>query len=173
MKKQALIVVDMLADFVDPEGALYCGETSRAIVEPIQKLLSGMRESDAAIIFVKDSHAEDDLEFDLFPPHCVAGTPGAEIVPEMEVRDGEHVVEKRRYSAFFNTPLEQILRDEQVEEVHIVGVCTSICVMETTSDLRNRDYEVVVHRDAVADFDPQAHDFALSRMEKILGARIG
>ena len=53
-----------------------------------------------------------------------------------------------------------------------MGVCTSICVMETVSDLRDRDFDVVVHKDAVADFDPEAHEWALQRMEKILGAKV-
>jgi nicotinamidase/pyrazinamidase len=59
-----------------------------------------------------------------------------------------------------------------VEEVFLVGVCTSICVMETVAGLRNRDYPTFVFRKGVADFDQEAHNFALKRMEKILGAMI-
>jgi len=81
-------------------------------------------------------------------------------------------VEKTRYSAFFNTNLDELLRKAAPQEVWVTGVCTSICVMDTVGDLRNRDYPVVVPAGAVADFDPQFHQFALQRMERVYGARI-
>jgi nicotinamidase/pyrazinamidase len=82
------------------------------------------------------------------------------------------IVEKTSYSAFSKSNLEKVLRKHRVDQVHIVGVCTSICVMDTVGDLRDRDYPAIVHRDGVADFDPQAHDFSLHRMEKVYGAII-
>ncbi|MBU2552192.1 MAG: cysteine hydrolase [Proteobacteria bacterium] len=172
MGRIALLIVDMLNDFLDPAGALYCGDDSRRIIPVVRELLETHRAQDSVIIFVSDHHASDDREFLLFPPHCVQGTPGAATIPEIEVRSGDHHIYKNRYSAFYGTDLDEILRRESVDEVHLAGVCTSICVMETTSDLRNRDIRAIVHRGAVADFDPKAHDFALERMEKILGAEI-
>jgi DnaJ-class molecular chaperone len=76
------------------------------------------------------------------------------------------------FSAFFETDLADILQKNQVRQVHLCGVCTSICVMDTCSGLRDRDYEVLAYVPAMADFDPQAHEFALKRMETILGARM-
>ena len=172
MSERALLVVDMLNDFMDPDGSLFCGPASRAIIPVIAGLLERHRREGSAIIFVKDSHLPDDKEFELFPPHCLSGEPGSEIIPELAPLAGETVLPKSRYSAFFNTGLDKMLRDKGVAEVHLCGVCTSICVMDTCSDLRNRDYTTIVHVAAVADFDSQAHEFSLKRMRNILGARL-
>ena len=170
MTRLALLVVDMLNDFIDPQGALYCGESAREIIPRVKSLIEDFRDKGGTIIFVSDRHEPDDSEFKLFPPHCVAGSKGAETIPEITIHPNEFHIFKNRYSAFFKTPLDDILVREEIDEVHICGVCTSICVMETASDLRNREYPTFVHRMAVGDFDPEAHAFALKRMEKILGA---
>lgn len=169
---KALLVVDMLKDFVETGGALDCGEEARRIIPFVRAKVDEFHYSRDLVVFIRDSHRPDDPEFQMFPPHCVKGTRGAEIIDELEVRPGDVTVEKTRYSAFYGTELEKILRERGVAEVHVVGVCTSICVMDTVGDLRNRDYPVVVYRDGVADFDREAHRFSLGRMEKIYGARV-
>lgn len=166
MSRRALLVIDMLHDFMDPRGALYCGDQAAAIIPPALALLEEHRRQGSLIIFVADSHPADNLEFQLFPAHCVTGTPGAAALPGFQPQAGEHWLTKTRYSAFYGTELEDILARERVDEVHLCGVCTSICVMETCSDLRNRDLKAVVHEQSVGDFDPQAHTFALQRMRK-------
>ena len=172
MPKKALIIVDMLKDFIEENGSLYCGERARGIISFINKTLDNMRKEGAVIIFVADSHQENDLEFERFPKHCLEGTEGAEIIDSLKVEPTDYIVRKRRFSTFYDTNMEEILKHEGIDEAYIVGVCTSICVMETARDLRDRDYKVYVLRQGVADFDEQAHEFALKRMEKILGAEI-
>lgn len=170
MARKALLVIDMLNDFVDPRGALYCGETSRAIIPTVGQLMEDFAKNGDLVVMVQDAHAQDDPEFKMFPPHAVRGTWGGAVIPELPVVREAITVEKRRYSAFFGTDLERILKDYAPEEVWVVGVCTSICVMDTVGDLRNRDYAVVVPSQAVADFDPEFHAFALKRMERVYGA---
>ncbi len=172
MSKEAVLVIDMLNDFVSPDGALYCGPSAREIIPYIKGLIKRKREEKAVIIYLTDRHLPDDIEFKRFRPHCIEGTKGAEIIPELTPTSQDYIVPKRRFSGFFETNLEEILKKEAIKTVHVVGVCTSICVMETVSDLCDRGYEVYVHSKGVADFDPQAHKFALERMEKILGAKI-
>ncbi|MDH7511597.1 MAG: isochorismatase family cysteine hydrolase [Clostridiales bacterium] len=167
---KALLVIDMLKDFIEKSGALCCGDESRRIIPFIKKKIEDFHCSGGLVIFIKDSHRQDDAEFRMFPPHCVKGTRGAEIIDELPVAEGDVIVDKTRYSAFYGTNIEQVLKDRAVTEVHVVGVCTSICVMDTVGDLRNRDYPVVVHTGGVADFDPDAHRFSLRRMEKVYGA---
>lgn len=164
--------MDMVRDFLEPEGALFCGPQARAIIPAVKRLREELRRRGALVIFACDRHDPDDAEFQRFPPHCLRNSPGAEVIPELSPLEGELVVEKRRFSALFDTPLEGMLRSAGVRLVHVVGVCTSICVMETVSDLRERDYEVVVHRGAVADLDQEDHRWALRRMERVLGARV-
>ena len=172
MAKEAVLVIDMVNDFVSINGVLFCGQRAREIIPYIKRLIEKKRKAGATIIYLVDQHEPDDREFKRFPPHCIKGTKGAEIISEITPQSTDYVIPKRRFSGFFNTPLEDILREESIEVVHVVGVCTSICVMETVSDLCDRDYEVFVHAKGVADFDERAHKFALERMEKILGAKI-
>lgn len=173
MNKKVLLVIDMLKDFIEPDGALTCGETARKIIPYVQKLITKIRNENGTIFYLTDAHEEDDLEFAIFPKHGVKGSRGAEIIDELDVKkDKDLIIEKTRYSGFYKTDLDKKLSEITPDEVHVVGVCTSICVMDTVSGLRDRDYNVFVHRHGVADFDPEAHTFSLKRMEKVLGAKI-
>jgi nicotinamidase/pyrazinamidase len=80
------------------------------------------------------------------------------------------VIPKTRYSAFFNTTLENRLAKLMPDKLIVCGVCTDICVCHTVADARNRDYEVEVPVDCVASFNEEAHRFALEHMERVLGA---
>ena len=172
MSNKALIVVDMLKDFIEKDGALYCGDEARGIIPFVQSRIEEIRNNGGKIIFLQDNHSKDDLEFKKYPKHCVKGTKGAEIIDEIEVKEDDIVIPKTKYSGFYNTNLEQVLEEKKIEEVEVVGVCTSICVMDTVGDLRNRDYPVTVWRNGVADFDEEAHQFSLKRMEKIYAAKV-
>ncbi|MBC2743236.1 MAG: cysteine hydrolase [Desulfosarcina sp.] len=112
------------------------------------------------------------VEFEKFPTHCVAGTWGSRIIDALAPQSGERVLPKTRYSGFYGTELEKILAEYGPEEVEVVGVCTSICVMDTVGGLANRDYRTTVPRVGVADFDAEAHRYALQRMERLYGATI-
>jgi len=172
MSKRALIIVDMLNDFIEEKGSLFCGKEARAIIPFIQERLETFRNRGDLVIYLKDTHDEDDKEFERFPSHCVAGTWGNEIIPELAPKPGENVVPKKRFSGFFGTDLGGILDSAGVEDVEVVGVCTSICVMDTVGGLANRDYKVTVPVKGVADFDAQFHEFSLIRMKQIYGASV-
>lgn len=172
MTQAALIIVDMLNDFIDEKGALYCGPGVGDIVPFIQERLAAHRKAGNLVVFLQDAHAEDDLEFEKFPKHCVAGTWGSQIIAALAPEPKETVLPKTRYNGFYGTPLEKILADHQPDEVEVVGVCTSICVMDTVGGLANRDYRTLVPRAGVADFDADAHQHALMRMERLYGAAV-
>lgn len=166
-----VLVIDMLRGFCEPGYPLYVGESIRAIIPMVQELLRRELETGSRVIYVCDRHAPDDLEFRIFPPHCVADTPEAQVIPELAPFPGD-IVYKSRYSGFYGTDLEQRLKETRPERVLACGDCTSICVLFTVADARNRDYPVDVYSDCVADFDPEAHAFALRHMERVLGARL-
>ncbi len=170
--KKALIVIDMLNDFIREGGALEVGPAARAIVPRVRERLEEFRREKRIVVFVADHHAPNDSEFRMCPKHCVAGTEGAEVIPELERKVSDYFVPKTRYSAFFKTDLDDILQQEKVIEVEVVGVCTSICVMHTVADLRNRGISVTVPRDAVTDLDEESHNFALKHMKRVLGAEV-
>lgn len=169
---KALFVIDMLNDFLRKDGTLYCGDSSRKIIPFVKEKIDKFHKNGDLVVFICDSHQENDSEFKVFPKHCLAGTQGAQIIDELAVDKKDKIVKKTRYSAFYRTELNHILEDNSVTEVHVVGVCTSICVMDTVGGLRNRDYKVIVHKDGVADFDEKAHQFSLERMKKTYGAKI-
>ena len=170
---KAVLVVDMLRGFLEPGHSLYGGDACRAIVPGLRAYLERERSEGSLLVFLADSHDTDDLEFRMFPPHCVRGTEETEVIPELaDLADASIVVPKRRYSGFYDTPLDVILSDRDVTEVAVTGVMTDICVLHTTADLRNRDYDTTVVTDCVASFDPAAHAFALEHMRRVLGARL-
>ncbi|MFI5331389.1 MAG: cysteine hydrolase family protein [Desulfobaccales bacterium] len=172
MGKTALIVADMLNDFIDPQGALYVGAPGRQIIPLVAARIEATRRQGGVVIFVCDAHAPDDREFHYFAPHAVQGSWGSWVIPELPVQPEDYRVDKTRYSAFAGTNLDKVLQREQVERVEVVGVCTSICIMETVKELFDRDLPALVYRDGVADFDPEAHAFALKHMARIFGAEV-
>jgi nicotinamidase-related amidase len=172
MEKKALLVVDLLNDFMEPTGALYCGDASRRIIPVIRRLVDNTLAARGLVIYLRDAHARDDKEFELFPPHAIKGEWGSQIISELSPAPESVMIDKTRFSAFYETSLAEILARFHPREVWVAGVCTSICIMDTVGDLRNRDYSVVVPVNAVADLDEEFHEFALRRMKRVYGARL-
>src|SRR4029077_17825405 len=170
--KRALVVVDMIEDFVHEGGALYCGPTMTRIVPVIQREIARARGAAEPVVYLADNHLPDDAEFQIFPPHAIAGTKGAEIVPELAPSEDDVVIPKRRYSGFFGTDLDITLRERGVNTLRLVGDCTNICVLYTAADARNLGYAVEVVERGVTSFDEEAHRAARGELEKTLGATI-
>lgn len=168
---EVLLVIDVLNDFLDPAGALFCGPQARAIIPVIRSLLDHFQRQGQPIFYLTDAHRPDDAEFALFPEHAVTGSWGSRIIAPLTPPKDAKIIPKTRFSSFYATDLEAELRRVGAERVWVTGVCTSICVMDTVGDLRNRAYTPLVVNDAVADFDQQFHEFALIRMERVYGAK--
>src|SRR5213593_4818118 len=170
--KRALVVVDMIEDFVREGGALYCGPSMATILPVIQQEIARARSTREPVVYLTDSHLPDDAEFQMFPPHAIAGTKGAQIVPELAPAADDVVIPKRRYSGFFGTDFDITLRERGVDTLRLVGDCTNICVLYTAADARNLGYAVEVVENGVTSFDEEAHRDALRELEKTLGAKI-
>jgi len=167
----AVLVIDMLRGFLEEGYPLFIGDESRSIVPNIQRLLERELALGSNVLFICDNHDPDDLEFKMFPPHCITGTAEAEVIPELARYPGE-VITKKRYSGFFGTRLEEKLKEFKPAKLIICGVLTNICVLHTTADARNRDYKVEIPVDCIASPDEAAHNFALEHMDKVLGAKL-
>lgn len=170
--KRALVVIDMIEDFAHEGGALYCGPSMERIIPVIKTELARARSAGEPVVYLTDNHVPDDAEFNVFAPHAIAGTKGAEIIPELAPEDDDDVIPKRRYSGFFGTDLDITLRERGIDTLRLVGDCTNICVLYTAADARNLGYAVEVLREGVTSFDEEAHDDALRELEKTLGAKI-
>ena len=172
MSRKALIVIDMLRDFLKPDGRLYIGPSAKDVVEAVGREIEKARSCQWPVIYVCDTHSEDDSEFRMFPSHCVIGTPGADVVDELKPHPGDKIIPKRRYSAFFQTDLDLTLRELGIDEIVLVGVCTNICNLYTAADARMLNYKVTALRDCMSSFDEAAHEFALKEMEQTLGVTV-
>lgn len=172
MTQRALVITDMLNDFLDPTGALYVGDGGRTIIPFVAQKIQDMRQEGAVIIYLADAHDPEDPEFRRFPPHAVRGTWGAAIIPELSLATSDYLVTKTSFSGLFGTELKDILKQREVTEVHLVGVCTSICIMETARDLDLNGFRVVVHREGVADLHQEDNDWALERMARLFGVEV-
>jgi len=171
--ERALLVIDMLADFVRPGAPLEVPETRR-ILPALRRRIAQARAGGELVVYVCDSHRRNDPEFARmgWPPHAVAGTPGAAVVQEIAPEPGDVVVEKRTYSGFHRTALQAVLRRHGVRALSLAGCVTNICILYTAADAAMRGYDVTVEERLVAGLSPETHAFALEQMEKVLGVKV-
>lgn len=164
--KTALIVIDMLIDFVEENGALVVPGAKDLV--PLQaKILDRARQQSVTVIYLADNHMPYDEEFKVWPKHSVAGTRGSEVVDELTPSQGEKVIPKRRYSGFFGTDLDLTLREAGITDIILMGVLTDICVMYTSADASARGYNVYVVADGTGSTVKENHQFALQHMKDI------
>jgi|Deesub1362A_J573_1020465.scaffolds.fasta_scaffold00619_14 nicotinamidase-related amidase len=167
----AVIVVDMQKDFCYPDGSLFAGEHVKEIFSPLRDFIARARKQ-SLVIFTQDWHRKDDPEFKIWPSHCIMGTEGAEVIDELEARETDYFIRKRRYSAFFSTDLDLVLRENGCRNIVLSGVLTNICVLHTAADAVSRGYEVWLLKDctkALADYD---YEYAINHMENVLNVKI-
>jgi nicotinamidase-related amidase len=166
---RALIIVDMLNDFVDGKLA---NPKAQAIIEPLQRLLEHAREEGWAIVFSNDAHHPDDPELRVWGEHAMAGTPEADVIRQLEPHDGEIVSPKRAYGAFEFTGLDEQLNALDVDEVVITGQHTHICVRHSSYGALIHGYKIAIPRDAVCGFEGVDEDEALEYLVMAYGAGV-
>lgn len=168
--RMSVIVVDMLNDFVT--GALKCERASR-IIPNIQRLLDFARKKKVPVIYVSDAHRPGvDEELELWPPHAIVGTKGAEIIEELKPVEGDYTLQKRRYSAFYETGLNSLLRELKVDMVVLVGLVTNVCIQHTAADAFFRGYRIVVPEDCVEAPTEEAQKAAIEYLKRNYGSEI-
>lgn len=178
--KKALIVIDYTYDFVADDGKLTCGKPGQAIENNIRTLIEQFIEQNDVVVFANDLHVENDPyhpESKLFPAHNIVGTKGRELYGSVKdlyetYKDRVISFDKTRYSAFAGTNLDILLRERNVEEVILVGVCTDICILHTAVDSYNLGYKITIPEHAVASFNEIGHKWALGHFKSCLGASI-
>jgi len=173
MKKEALLIIDMINDFVLPGAPLEVSETRR-IIPVIAHEIKRAHAERHPVIFVCDSHAPDDKEFSKFswPAHAVKGTKGAEVITELTPAQDDIVIHKTTYSGFFGTDLDKTLKRLGVDSLRLTGDVTHICILFTAADAVLRDYSVVVVEDGVAGISQEDHDAAIRIMKNVLSVAV-
>lgn len=169
MATPAVLVIDMLNDFVT--GELRCDRADR-IIPRLQTLLDGARAAGVPVVYSGDAHLPEDFELRVWGEHAMAGTEGAEVIPELAPQEGDHEVPKRTYSAFHETGLDSLLRGLGIDTVVVTGLHTNICDRHTTADAFFRGYRVVVVTDGTEAFTEEEHRDGLAYLEKVYGAEL-
>jgi nicotinamidase/pyrazinamidase len=168
---KALLIIDMLNDFVLDEAPLKVPKIKR-IIEPIKREIEKARSESYPVIYLCDCHDKNDREFKMFPPHALRNTEGSKIIKELKPQGNDIIVRKSTFSGFFNTDLDEILKKLSVRKLIITGDVTNICVLYTVADAVARGYDVDVVKDAVIGLNRRDHKFALDQMQKILKVNI-
>lgn len=179
---KTLINIDYTYDFVALDGSLTCGQPGIDIQHTITNITKTHYDAQDYIVFAIDGHYEHDIhhpETALFPPHNIVGTTGRELFGELKsyydtIKDAPNVktMLKTRYSAFAGTDLDIRLRERGIRTVCLVGVCSDICVLHTAIDAYNLGYQIEIYANAIASFNQQGHDWALTHFTNTLGARV-
>jgi nicotinamidase-related amidase len=170
-RESALLIIDMLNDFIEDTGALVVPGAKR-IIPRIMQLLKDARQQGIPVIYVTDSHREDDHEFRYWPAHAISDTWGGEVIEELEPASGDFIVPKRRYSAFFGTDLDNYLRELGIKKLYLAGVLTNICVYATALDASMRNYGVAVFKDAVASLSEDTDRFVFQQLAEVVQAEL-
>ena len=166
-RTSAVIVIDLANDFVYPGGTIADAggpeyqQVAQSIVPGLARLLDAARDAGVTVIYATDAHTPGDSELRKWPPHAMAGTKQAEIVPELAPKPGDIVLDKQTYSPFVSSAIDDVLRERGITRLYIVGLHTDCCARHTSGDAFQRGYDLVWVTDALAAFTQEAHDAGL------------
>ncbi|MGX6446615.1 cysteine hydrolase family protein [Patulibacter sp. S7RM1-6] len=171
--RSALIVVDVQGGMtlLDDAGIPKMGAAAERLerIERVRGLVAACRASAVPVIFIQEVHKPTLVDFGRELDgaegiHALEGDPATELAPGLQPLEHEYLIRKRRYSAFFATELDLVLRSLGVEAVLLVGGLTDVCVHYTAVDAHQHDYRIRVVEDCVGGSSRAAHDAALDAM---------
>jgi len=189
IRKSALIIVDMQNDFVHRDGAF--GRRARdnpnidmdflaSPIPNVKKLMDAFRDAGRPVVYVAHVLKPDysDAQFPYWratpQPHkrsnstfIVEGSWGAQVIDELKPREGEHLVIKKGFGGFSNTPLDTILRNQGITTCVVTGVTTCVCVSTTVRGGVEHNYRMILVKDGVAEVQRDVHDAELKTMARI------
>lgn len=159
-EKSALLIIDMQEFFLDPHSPSFtCG--GLAILPVLKRLVGVFRQKDRPVIYSRHVHHPDNLDSGIlgwwWQGMCKEGSPDSEIHQEIAPLPKEKVIFKHRYSAFYNTDLETILRCLKIEDLVVTGVMTNMCCESTARDAYYRDYRVFFLADGTGSINEEMH----------------
>ncbi|WP_455139080.1 cysteine hydrolase family protein [Thermophilibacter sp.] len=167
----ALVIVDMVRDFTDPDGLVFYPQ-NREVLPRIAEVLAKCREKGKLVIFLQHCNraGKVDEKAAAMRPNCIEGTPGIEIDPMLEVdAERDYVIRKRRYSGFFGTDLDLVLRENGIRRLIVVGTKTNCCIRATVTDAFYLNYDPIVVRECVATNSDVVNQVHLDDIAKYLG----
>ncbi|MEL7609625.1 MAG: isochorismatase family cysteine hydrolase [Bacillota bacterium] len=168
-----LLIIDMQNDFIAEGAPIEC-PGGRAIIPHIRQLKAWANESGIPIIYTQEGHRKQKVDFGLElersePEHCLEGTAGIEIVEGLTPDGSDYVIKKRRYSAYYQTDLEILLKGLKRKVVIITGAATNVCVYASALETQQRDMYAVVVSDCVAGTSVDLHEAFLRNIDYVIG----
>lgn len=158
-----LVVVDMVKGFVD-HGALADKNIYR-IVDGIVDKINLFLEKQEPIVAFKDTHEENDIEFESFPPHCIRGTSECELVDKIaNFEDKMIVIEKPTTNGFVTKEFQEYIKSHTFDNITITGCCTDICIFNFAKSLKeyltknNLNTKILIYKNLVDTFNTPNHD---------------
>lgn len=164
MAKHAIVVIDMLNDFIGEKAQLRC-PGGEEIIPDLQRLFKWVRareDDEIHLIHVQEAHRKNDADFRVRPRHAVAGTWGSDFIKELYPEGDEYIIPKRRHSAFAHTDLDLYLKEEGIDTVVLTGVWTNVCVRSTATDALANAYKVITLSDGVHSKNQEMHEYGLN-----------
>ena len=171
MNSTALLVVDMVKDFTDPQGAVFYPQ-NREILPRIAALVEHCRDAGKLIVYLQHCNraGKTDEKAAAMRPNCVEGTGGEELDPMLTLDTRrDYVIKKRRYSGFFGTDLDLVLRENHIKNTVIVGNKTNCCIRATVTDAFYLNYNPIVIRECVATNSETVNKVHLDDIQRYLG----
>jgi len=159
-EKAALLVIDMQRYFLDPESPTFiCG--GLAILPRVKQLIEAFRKAKRPVIYTRHVHHPERLDAGImewwWEGMCLEGSPESEVHDDLAPQPSEKVVTKHRYSSFYNTDLETVLRVLKIEDLVISGIMTNMCCESTARDAYFRDYRVFFLADGTGTVSEEMH----------------
>lgn len=169
MKNAAIVILDMTYDFV--HGML---KTPRAldIIEPLQRLTGYAHAKGIPVIYVSDAHLDVDRELAIWGPHSMKGTPGAQIIEELNTQPNDYLLEKRTYSGFFQTGLDILLRSLKADTVVVTGLHANMCCRHTSADAFALGYKIIVPKETTNAFTEEEYQDGLAYLQRMYQANV-
>lgn len=176
MSKAALIIIDMQNDFLLEDAPIPC-PGGLETVQHIEKLAQIFRLHNRPVIYTQESHRKEKVDFGLElmyeePEHCLEESSGIDFISDLKPSSGDFIICKRRYSAFFATDLDLLLRGMGIDTLVLTGVATDVCVRATAQDAQQHSYNVIVPVECVAGTSEKAHQAALDNISYIFGITV-
>ena len=174
LENAVVVIIDMLNDFVTGKLAV---DRAKHIVPNLKRLIEAARKNNVPVVYSNDAHRTEDWEVtQKWGEHAIEGTKGAEVIAELAPAKKDYIIEKRTYSSFYETNLDQLLtslyRGKGVKTVVLGGMHTHICVRHMAADAFFRGYKIVVAKDGVEAFTQEDHEQGLKYLEYVYNAKI-
>lgn len=167
LSRSAVLVVDVLG------GSNEVLPVLADMVANSVAIVKAARAAGVPVIFADDAHVPGlDRELELWSDHGIAGTEDAKPAAAFEVGEGDYVIPKRRYDAFFQTDLDLTLRELGVDTLIVVGADTNICVLQTLAGAYFRAYKTIVAADATATFLIGTQEYGLEYFSRCYDSRV-